>query len=100
MKGLAMLFPNPVARLRKAHYALEDLPDTITFPQHPARETEMPLSLEKATIDDVAFAIAAADEGYSAAYRRAAALKRLYVDDLTLEMRLLRKKHDRGSGSN
>ena len=73
-----MLFPNPVARLRKAHYALEDLPDTITFPQHPARESEDPLPLVDATVDDIAFAIVAMEEESSAAYRRVAALKRLY----------------------
>ncbi|MBB6190850.1 hypothetical protein FHS51_001070 [Sphingobium wenxiniae] len=73
-----MLFSNPVARLRKAHYALEGLPDTITFPQHPACESEDLLPLVDATIDDVAFAIVAADQEYSAAYRRASALRRLY----------------------
>ena len=40
-----MLFPNPIARLRKAHYALEDLPDAVTFPKHPARESDAPLPL-------------------------------------------------------
>lgn len=73
-----MLFPNPVARLRKAHYALEDLPDTIRFPQHPARESEDPLPLVDATVDDIAFAIVAAEDESSAAYRRATALKRMY----------------------
>jgi len=73
-----MLFPNPVARLRKAHYALDALPDTITFPQHPARAREDPLPLVDATVDDIAFAIVAMEEESSAAYRRAAALKRLY----------------------
>ena len=55
-----MLFPNPIARLRKAHYALEDLPDAVTFPKHPARESDAPLPLEEATVDDIAFAIVAA----------------------------------------
>jgi hypothetical protein len=78
MKGLAMLFPNPIARLRKAHYALEDLPDRITFPTHPARESEDPLPLVDATVDDIAFAIVAMEEESSRAYRRGSALKRLY----------------------
>jgi hypothetical protein len=75
-----MLFPNPIARLRKAHYALEDLPDAVTFPKHPARESDdpLPLPLEDATVDDIAFAIVAADQESIAASNRASALKRLY----------------------
>ena len=72
-----MLFPTPIARLRKAHYALEDLPDAVTFPKHPARESDAPLPLEEATVDDIAFAIVAADQESIAASNRASALKRL-----------------------
>ena len=71
-----MLFPNPIARLRKAHYALEDLPDAVTFPKHPARESDAPLPLEEATVDDIAFAIVAADQESIAASNRASALTR------------------------
>ena len=42
-----MLFSNALALLCKAHYALEDLPDTISFPKHPAREAEAPVALEQ-----------------------------------------------------
>jgi hypothetical protein len=42
-----MLFSNALALLCKAHYALEDLPDTISFPKHPAREGEAPVALEQ-----------------------------------------------------
>ena len=73
-----MLFPNPIARLRKAHYALEDLPDAVTFPKHPARESDAPLPLEEATVDYIVFAIVAADQESIAASNRASALKRLY----------------------
>jgi len=73
-----MLFPNPIARLRKAHYTLEDLPDAVTFPKHPARESDDPLPLENATVDDIAFSIVAADQESIAASNRASALKRLY----------------------
>ena len=73
-----MLFPNPIARLRKAHYALEDLPDAVTFPRHPARECDGPMPLEDATVDDIAFAIVAADQESIAASNCASALKRLY----------------------
>ena len=42
-----MTFSNALALLRKAHYALEDLPDTISFPKHTAREAEAPVALEQ-----------------------------------------------------
>jgi len=70
--------PDNLTRLRKAHYSLEDLPETIAFPSHPAREVEAPVALEQATIDEVAFAIIAAEQESSAAHRRSSALQRLY----------------------
>jgi hypothetical protein len=70
--------PDDITRLRKAHYALEDLPETIAFPQHPGDEPREPLRIMNATIDDIAFAIVAAERESSAAYARAAALQRLY----------------------
>lgn len=73
-----MLSSNPVTRLRKAHYALEGLPDTITFPHNPACEGEDPLPLVDATVDDIAFAIVALEEESSSASRRASALKHLH----------------------
>lgn len=70
--------PDDITRLRKARYSLEDLPETITFPQHPGHESREPLAVAEATVDDIAFAIVAAEQESSAAYRRAAALQRLY----------------------
>lgn len=70
--------PDDLARLRDAHYSLEDLPDTISFPKHPGREAEAPVALDRATVDDVAFAIVAAEQESTAAFRRASALQRLY----------------------
>jgi hypothetical protein len=70
--------PDDITRLRKASYALEDLPDTITIPQHPGDESHEPLLLADATIDDIAFAIVAAEQESMAAYRRSNALQRLY----------------------
>ena len=67
-----------IIRLRKAHYAFEVLPETIAFPQHPGDESREPLPIVEATVDDIAFAIVAAEQESSAAYRRAAALQRLY----------------------
>jgi hypothetical protein len=70
--------PDDSTRLRKAHYALEDLPETITFPQHRGHETAGPVPVAEATVDEIAFAIVAAEQESSTAYRRAAALQRLY----------------------
>jgi len=70
--------PDAITRLRKAAYSLEDLPETIDFPQHPAQETNGPMPVVDATLDDIAFAIIAAEQQSSAVYRRAAALQRLY----------------------
>lgn len=70
--------PDNITRLRKAHYAFEDLPETIAFPQHPGDESREPLPLVAATVDDIAFAIVASEQQSSAACRRTAALQRLY----------------------
>ena len=70
--------PDDITRLRKSHYALEDLHETIAFPQHPGQDTNGPMPVVDATIDDIAFAIIAAEQESSAAYRRSAALQRLY----------------------
>ncbi len=70
--------PDDITRLRKSHYALEDLPETIAFPQHPGHETKEPMPVVDATLDDIAFAIVAAELESSAAYRRSSSLQRLY----------------------
>lgn len=70
--------PDDLTRLRKAHYILGDLPETITFPQQPGRDTGGAMPVAEATIDDIAFAIIAAEQESSAAYGRVAALQRLY----------------------
>lgn len=67
-----------LTRIRKAAYSLEDLPETISFLEHPARETNGPMPVVDATLDDIAFAIIAAEQERSAVYRRGAALERLY----------------------
>ena len=70
--------PDDITRLRKAHYALEDLPETIAFPQRPGDEPREPLPVDEATVDEIAFAIVEAERESSEAHRRAAALQRLY----------------------
>jgi hypothetical protein len=66
--------PDDITRLRKSHYALDELPETVSFPKHPSE----PLSVMEATVDDIAFAIVAAERESSAALGRASALKCLH----------------------
>jgi len=70
--------PDDITRLRNAHYALDGLPETIAFPEGPGCELREPLPVVEATVDEIAFAIVVAEQESSAAYRRAAALQRLY----------------------
>ena len=70
--------PDDITRLRKSHYALDELPETVSFPKHPSEPAKEPLPVMEATVDDIAFAIVAADQESIAASNRASALKRLY----------------------
>jgi hypothetical protein len=70
--------PDDITRLRKASYALEDLPETIALPQRASDEPREALPVVEATVDEIAFAIVEAEQESSAAYARAAALQRLY----------------------
>ncbi len=67
-----------ITRLRKAHYALEDLPETIALPQRAGDEPREPLPVVEATVDEIAFALVEAERESSAAYARSSALQRLY----------------------
>ena len=71
--------PDDLTRLRKAHYVLEDLPAVIAFAPHIGDEPRDPLPVVEATVDDIAFAIVAAERESSAVLGRAAALKRLHT---------------------
>jgi len=73
-----MFSENHLVRLKKAHYRLEDLPEALCFPKHSGRPVEPPVLINKATLDDIAFAIAAADQECSAVIRRSSSLKQLY----------------------
>lgn len=70
--------PDDITRLRKANYALEDLPESIAFPQRAGDHPREPLPIMEATVDEIALAMAESEWESSAAYRRADALKRLY----------------------
>lgn len=73
-----MLFPNALARLKKAHYGLDALPETLSSAKHAMRPAAAAVPVEKATLDDLAFAIIAADQECTAVLDRVSALKRLY----------------------
>ena len=73
-----MFFANALARLKKAHYGLEDLPDALCFSKLAGRPVEPPVLITKATLDDIAFAIVAADLECSAVIRLSSSLNRLY----------------------
>jgi hypothetical protein len=70
--------PDDITRLRKASYALEDLPEAIALPQRNGDEPREPLPVVEASVDEIAFAIVEAERESTAAYRRADALKRFY----------------------
>jgi len=70
--------PDDITRLRKAHYVLEDLPDTIAIQPLAGEPTQQPLAVVEATVDDIAFAIVAAERECSAVLGRVSALQRLY----------------------
>ena len=69
--------PSLMTRLRRAFHSLDDLPDAIPAPWREGPETEL-LLIEMATIDDIAFAVVAANAEMSAAIHRFSALERLH----------------------
>jgi len=74
----ASAMPRPtdkIARLRGKHHSLEDLPDAIDAPWRGAGET---VPLDAATVDDVAFAIVAANARVSTAIGKLAKLESLH----------------------
>lgn len=70
--------PDDITRLRAANYALDDLPETIAFPQRAGDEPREPLPVIEASVYEIAFAVIEAETESTAAYRRADALKQLY----------------------
>ncbi len=73
-----MFCGNALARLKKTHYGLVALPETVSSPQHATRPTIAAMPIEKVTLDDLAFAIIAADQECTVVLDRLSALKRLY----------------------
>lgn len=72
--------PARIATLRKRHYALEALPDTIVVPALGAHRPEAVVKrIEDATLDDIAFALRGIEAEFNAVGDRLHALRRLYV---------------------
>ncbi len=63
---------DPIATLRKRHYALETLPATI-------RLTGADIPVEDATLDDIAFALLEVEAEFNAVADRQHALRKLYA---------------------
>lgn len=71
--------PDDLARLRTAHYALDELPETLSLSQRPGDEPREPLPVAEATVDEIAFAILEAERECSEVQGRAFALRRLHA---------------------
>ncbi|MBI2717214.1 MAG: hypothetical protein HYX36_00400 [Rhizobiales bacterium] len=72
---------NPVSlmAIRKRHFMLEALPDTIVIPALGREQSEQIVKpISEATLDDVAFALRGLDAEFSAVSDRLHALKKLY----------------------
>ena len=68
-----------LASLRKRHFALDALPDTIAIPALEARQREASVkAIEDATLDDIAFAMRGIEAEFNAVGDRLHALRKLY----------------------
>ncbi|MFN3946115.1 MAG: hypothetical protein ACK4K7_14410 [Allosphingosinicella sp.] len=68
-----------LTRIRKRHYALETLPDTIVVPLLGETRSEQAIKpIEEATLDDIAFALLGVEAEFSAVGDRLHALRKLY----------------------
>ncbi len=70
---------NTLESLRRRHYAMEALPDTIRVPALGGRAEEEAKPVMDATVDDVAFAILAVEAESYAIGERVSALRKLYA---------------------
>src|SRR5690606_2721856 len=68
-----------LTEMRKRHYALEALPDTIVIPVlGEVRREQVVKPIEDATIDDIAFALLGVEAEFRAIGDRSYALRKLY----------------------
>jgi hypothetical protein len=65
--------------VRKLHFMLEALPDTIVMPVLGSKQAEQTIKpITEATLDDIAFALRGLDAEFSAVSDRLHALRKLY----------------------
>ncbi len=64
--------------VRKRHYALDALPDTIAIPALGARRDAVVKPIDDATLDDLAFAVRGIEAEFNAVGDRLHALRKLY----------------------
>lgn len=68
-----------LTEIRKRHFALEVLPDTIVIPVlGDVRREQVVKPIEDATLDDIAFALLGVEAEFSAVGDRLHALRKLY----------------------
>lgn len=67
-----------LATVRKRHYALDALPDTIAIPALGARRDAVVKPIDDATLDDLAFALGGIEAEFNAVGDRLHALRKLY----------------------
>jgi hypothetical protein len=68
-----------LAALRKHHFVLDGLPDTIAIPALKIRQREATVrAIEDATLDDLAFAIVLTEAEFNGVGDRLHALRKLY----------------------
>jgi hypothetical protein len=68
-----------LAALRKRHFALDALPDTIVIPAFEARQRATNVrAIADATVDDIAFVLLAAEVEFNSVGDRLHALRKLY----------------------
>ena len=70
------MFTSPLNRLRQSTW-LAAIPDTLTVPEIGGRPSRS-LSIERATVDDLALALVALNEQHSALCRLSTALKEVH----------------------
>lgn len=74
-----MIRSNTLSKLRKEHFALATLPETIAVSARPPERPEpAEIPTEDATVDDIAIAMAAVESEFNAVADRLHALRYLY----------------------
>jgi hypothetical protein len=74
-----MFLTSKLSIVRKSHYGLASLPDTIRIPAVADRPETPAKPIEAATLDDLAFALRALDAEFSAVSDQLHALRKFYT---------------------